>query len=202
MSTKYDIPIRNEVINHLARAYPSDLVDMTTRDFNDLFIDIENTPDDYEFQLLAIALRCDVKILLPMLYFECATHGLQSMVNMYENLQKECQLKLILGHERLSKCAYEFGVKAFNPQKACSSTACSRSRAKLYMEYLNFNSYCPPTFPVDELLEEDSAVGNEELRALICKTCSETSTTSLAAFRTNVWKNLPDIFDLGLLGRC
>ncbi len=189
--------MRNKVTNHLARVYPSNLDCMPGRNLNDLFVDHKSTPDDYEFQLLAIAQRCNVKILLPMLYFECALQCLEFILESCTRNQIRDQLTLILGHEHLSKLSFEFGVKAFATQKACISSRCSRSRTKMFMKYMDFDSYDIPTFPVVALLERGTAVGNEELRASVCSECSEKSVTSLEDFRSEVWENMPEIFDLG-----
>ncbi len=134
-----------------------------------------------------------MKILLPMLYFECAAQPLEDILKAFESndVQRQDQTNLILGHERLSKYSYQFGVKVFAPQKPCNSTTCSKARAKLFMKYVDFNSYEPPDFPIDELLEEESASGNEELRGgPFVRTAQKSPPRHWRAFRMQFWKNL------------
>lgn len=68
------------------------------------------------------------------------------------------------------------------------------------MKYLDSGVTVPPLFPGYELLEKatvEDDVDEEDLRASICKACSETSTKALEMLRTEVWNEIPETFDLG-----
>ncbi|KLO10992.1 hypothetical protein SCHPADRAFT_831748 [Schizopora paradoxa] len=71
MSTRYNASeIRTELIAHLAQIYPDTLAKYEAQRWNTLF---ERPPHDLEFHLLALARRCDAHILLPSLFYTCAS---------------------------------------------------------------------------------------------------------------------------------
>ncbi|KLO07734.1 hypothetical protein SCHPADRAFT_859799 [Schizopora paradoxa] len=109
MSTKYNFSdIRDEVTRHLQRCYPSDLSSMERRNFDDLFVDHENEAEDYDFQLLAVAQQCNMKTILPMLYFDCAASDLDLILEASEslNIPKDCFKRILRGHVMLTEYAH------------------------------------------------------------------------------------------------
>ncbi|KLO07728.1 hypothetical protein SCHPADRAFT_836207 [Schizopora paradoxa] len=195
MSTKYNYSdIRNTLARHIERAYPSDLESMESRCFEDLYEGYDNVIYDFEFQLLFAALQCNLKTILPTLYFECATSRLAIILRVAEEhyLEKQQIDLLLCGHERMIEYAHEYGIKQFVPQQSCAFMPCSRSRGQLLANYVKFSS-----LPIQHLLQKDEAVGDEELRKSICKSCSKVISENLEAFRLEIWNSIPGLFGLG-----
>ncbi len=171
LSSNYYIPcIRREVINHLEVLFPSSLAEWD-RDAEDFFHDDDLVPEDADFQLLGAAHQCDAKILLPMLYYICAEHSLDLIFKYSNKLESEIIRRIVIGRERLSKYSYEFGADALFPQETCQLDACSKVRANLLIEWMAFDQYAPPSFPMTAFQEGISGIGDEELRSHICEAC-------------------------------
>lgn len=150
MSTKYNFSyIRNAVITQAELAYPKDLNSMEKRSFSAFFRDYESIADCYEFQLLAVAVQCDLKTILPMLYVDCATAPIDVILKASNriNLGKEQTEKLLRGHEHMVEYVRRYGINQFLPQHYCSMS-CSQARGTLLQNYV----IIPPEFPIQRLL--------------------------------------------------
>ncbi|KLO07730.1 hypothetical protein SCHPADRAFT_881260 [Schizopora paradoxa] len=195
MSTKYNLSgIRNAVKNHLERVYPNDIEIMNDRDFGDLFEDYTNITLDYEFQLLVAAQRSNLKTVIPMLYFECSTAPLDTILKAVEGLRLEKQQikKFLRGHEHMEKLAYEYGIHRFAPRRYCSYP-CSSARTELLVRYMTDR----PPYPIQSLLRNEDAIENDELRAAICSTCCKAISETMKAFRLEIYNSIPGLFGLG-----
>lgn len=197
MSTKYDIPaVRREVIAQLESYLPSDLDgwdNIQTR----LYSDPDSVPKDAEFQLLAAARKFDVQSIILVLCYECAINPLEAIFESSDLLGSEDSQRVVIGRERMSKLAYEFGARTLFPQDKCSSRSCSNTRANLLIQWMNFKYYDHPPFNLFTFADGLSGIGDEVLRDKICKACSEKSSTSLEGFREEFWEHMPEVFGLG-----
>ncbi|KLO07724.1 hypothetical protein SCHPADRAFT_1001431 [Schizopora paradoxa] len=197
MSTKYDFSrIRSEVTSHLERAYPRELDAMGERNFEDLFLNYDDLSSDYDLQLLVVAEQCNLKSILPVLYLDCVTSPMDTILQASRDLRlKNHQIeKLLRGHERMVRYAHEYGIIQFAPQQYCTMS-CTKARGELLQNYV----IVPQEYPVQALLEEEVPNDDDDarLRKAICKTCAKTISASLKEFRLQVWNSIPDLFDLG-----
>ncbi|KLO07729.1 hypothetical protein SCHPADRAFT_836184 [Schizopora paradoxa] len=192
MGTKYNFSyILDEISVHTKCAYPTDLHSMGDRSFRDLLIEYK---DEDDLLLLAVAEQCDMKIILPLLYFDCAASPLENILKASKelNLRDSSFLKIIRGHEQVSSYSKQLGVVLFLPHQKCTPS-CQTARMSLLAKYLKD----PPNYPVHEILMGDELNDEEDLRASICDDCSEKSSEGVEAFRLEVWNSIPGMFELG-----
>ncbi|KLO07735.1 hypothetical protein SCHPADRAFT_945027 [Schizopora paradoxa] len=180
MSSKYNFfDVLYEVTKHLERIYPSDLDGMTNRNTDSLLVDYGFETDDYDFQLLVVAQQCNVKSLIPILYFDCATFSIDFIIRTAEalSLERSTFMRILRGRDRILYYLRQLAVKA----------------AALLAKFVDD----PPSFPINQLLEKGRRVEDEDLLSSVCEDCSEACATSLDAFRTEIWESIPGIFELG-----
>ncbi|KLO07725.1 hypothetical protein SCHPADRAFT_945017 [Schizopora paradoxa] len=196
MSTKYNFSgIRNAVTTHLEHVYPNDLCVMEDRNFSLLFEDFNAVPDDFDLQLLVAALKYDMKSVLPMLYLECSTTSLDTILKASERLEIEKQHieRILHGRERMIEYSYQYGIKRFAPKRQCSSSICSSARLELLHKYV----VKLPHNPIQALLRNDDVAILDELRESICKACSKAISATLDDFRLEIWDSIPKLYGLG-----
>ncbi|KLO07731.1 hypothetical protein SCHPADRAFT_859791 [Schizopora paradoxa] len=192
MSTKYDFPsIRDEVTSHLEPQYPTDLKLLKVRDSAHLVLDFKEEDD---FQLLVVAEQCNVKAILPLLYLDCAALPLDDILSASEavDLQRSSFLRILRGHEQLSKYTNQYGTLAFLPEQSCMRT-CQSARIKLFAKYVKD----PPKYAVHRLLLGNEPDDYENLRPSVCEICTKASSEALKAFQSEVWNAIPGMFELG-----
>ncbi len=204
MTSKYDIPIiRAEVIEHLERYYPTDISQLDKHSIKNLFpghvSKDSSNPDEFDFQLLAIALQSNVEILLPMLYYECADKRMADIFRLSKKfkLTSDVLEKIIIGREKLSTWSCYLGVRLLEPRESCNSYACSDAKASLLVEWMKAHSYDPPEFPWQALLDGIAFIGEKELRADVCGYCLDGVANSSVEVRKEFWAEIPHIFGLG-----
>ncbi|KLO07721.1 hypothetical protein SCHPADRAFT_1001428 [Schizopora paradoxa] len=196
MSTKYDIPsIRAQVIKHLQRYYPVHASERFKASDVNLFD--EDAPDDYDFRLLAVAQQCNVRRLLPMLYYECASSSLPSIFKSSDNLDKETLQKILIGREKLLKLSYDFGILVLFPGEDCATAACFRMRRQMISTWTKI--YTPNNndrqLPIDAISQGLLVMTDRDVA--VCYECFQKSARARADFKYQFWEKLPSIFGLG-----
>ena len=170
---------------------------MEKRSFSAFFRDYESIDGGYEFQMLAVAVQCDLKTILPMLYVDCATAPIDVILKASNriNLGKEQTEKLLRGHEHMIDYVRRYGINQFLPQHYCSM-ACSQARGTLLQNYV----IIPPEFPIQRLLQNLGPHPDDDDptdREAVCKSCTKLICEGLEGFRREIWESIPRLFDLG-----
>ncbi|KLO06826.1 hypothetical protein SCHPADRAFT_1002110 [Schizopora paradoxa] len=197
MSTKYDIPsVRTQVIKRLENYYPNDIAKAFETPAEVLFDD--DVPDDCDFQLLAVAHRCNVRRILPMLYYKCAIRDLQFILKSSDDLEKEVLHKILVGRERLLRLSYDFGVLLLFPSGKCDSNACSDMRRVMIELYTKTasNGQPPQSFPIEAVSSDLMGMDYDQKFCAACDRCARRSTGVREEFKKNFWDDLPNIFGL------
>lgn len=132
-----------------------------------------------------------------MLCYECAIESLELILEYSSLLETEDFKRIVVGRERLSKYSYEFAEIALSPQERCHSEECSKTRVKMLIKWMKFDSYDPPRFALDACLDGLGGIGDTEDRERLCLVCLHDSQDALKDFQNTVWTNLPGIFQLG-----
>lgn len=194
MSTKYNaLEIRSELVNHLAQIYPDNLLAYENSKKNEMF---DAPPPDLDFHLLSVARECDARILLPALFYACASQPLSLILDSSEIIEKDDYNTILLGREKMMKYAYEIATMALLPGKKCRSTECAALRTSSITGHIDYGTHNPPPFTLhvsnDGVLPTDAAV-----RANLCSACVKNYRDSLRTNRQQFWRDLPSIFDLG-----
>lgn len=158
-----------------------------------LFDEKHDTPNDFKFQLLAAAIRFDVKHILPILFYECSIEPWETIFESARILEAEDYRKIIRGRERLSSGLYKFGKYVLNPHEPCQSDVCSRTRMKLFSDWLDFK-YTHRLYPLDACVDGLYGLGGQEELAKLCQACLNKTPSMVRYFEGIVWDALPEIF--------
>lgn len=196
MSTKYDIPsIRAQVIKHLQRYYPVHAC--ATFEASDVNLLDEEAPDDYDFQLLAVAQQCNVRRILPMLYYKCASNPLPTIFKSSDNLDKETLQKILIGREKLLKLSYDFGILMLFPGEDCANAACFRMRRQMISTWTKIyaRNNDDRQLPIDAISQGLLVMADRDVA--VCSQCFQKSARARSTFKYQFWDELPSIFGLG-----
>ncbi|KLO07733.1 hypothetical protein SCHPADRAFT_1001440 [Schizopora paradoxa] len=192
MGTKYNFShILDEISLHIKLAYPTDLDSMVERTYEELFVCYDNNND---FQLLLVAEQCDMKILLPMLYFDCADSSLSTILEESKDLDlpNSILLKILRGYEKISRYATQRGIRSFSPHRKCT-LSCQTARMELFANYTEN----PPYFSVHDLLQRNPIKVDKNLRLSVCENCEKASFDASEDLRLEIWNAIPSMFELG-----
>lgn len=135
MSTKYNTrSIRNEIVEHLKAFYPSSLEkfdELKTKTSRILFALSSN---DQDFQLLALARKCEANNVLPALFFACSQKPLQEILVSHNIISQEDLGAIIVGRDTLLKGAYQAATLAWSQpyrETICCNERCLAERRVL-----------------------------------------------------------------------
>ncbi|KLO06824.1 hypothetical protein SCHPADRAFT_945787 [Schizopora paradoxa] len=197
MSTKYDIPsVRTQVIKRLENYYPNEIVKVFEILAEALFD--EDVPDDCDFQLLAVAHKCNILRLLPMLFYKCAARSLRTILKYSDNLEKEILHKILIGREYMLQLSNDFGALLLFPNVKCDSTNCMDTRRAMIEVWGRSSDEYPRLLPIEVIvvgLRLMGAKGNEG-NLNCCAGCREKSASARSKFKEDFWEDLPNIFGL------
>ncbi|KLO06258.1 hypothetical protein SCHPADRAFT_838281 [Schizopora paradoxa] len=198
MSTKYDIPsIRTQVIKHLEKYYPVRLSETFQTSDRGLFD--KDAPVDYDFQLLAVAQQCNVRRLLPMMYYKCASRCVQRIFMSSDNFDKDTLQRILTGREILLKLSYDFGIVVCFPDEGCASEACWKARRTMIRVWTNVPAPNNNArfLPIDAIFDGLRVMLNQKKYPYICDSCFKKSAEARENFKDVFWADLPHIFGLG-----
>ncbi|KLO06823.1 hypothetical protein SCHPADRAFT_945786 [Schizopora paradoxa] len=198
MSTKYDIPtLRTHVINQLEKYFPVHVERAIEEEGTNEPLFEPGVSKDCDLQLLAVAQRCNVRRLLPMLYYKCAISKLRFILASSDNLEKDVLHKIIIGRERLVELSYDFGVLFLFPSEQCKSEICPQMRRGLIEIWTRTSDLGPRRFPIFMISKTFTSVMNDHLLKFACEICAQKSARAREEFKTKFWDELPKIFGLG-----
>ncbi|KLO07720.1 hypothetical protein SCHPADRAFT_983228 [Schizopora paradoxa] len=199
MSTKYDFQaIRREVIQHLSLYYtthPESAPHMRLL----VFAEDQDASKDANFRLLAAARRCNVRSILPMLFYVCSIEPLDTIFEQSNQLNPEDFKRLISGRETLITRIKNFGRTMLQPCMKCGNDLCFDTRARMHLRWINCE-YTPNVFPLGAISGGIKGMGKSEEYPQLCRTCVDESSVRLHFFRTGFCGGLPRIFNLGNWG--
>ncbi|KLO06811.1 hypothetical protein SCHPADRAFT_860929 [Schizopora paradoxa] len=192
MCTKYDAhKVRDDLVDHLSQIYPN-----TLSAYDDIMASkkFKSTRVDRDFHLLAIAKQIDARIVLPTVFYACATQPLSVIMQSSSIIEQGDYDTIISGREKITKHSYKVATLLLLPEKKCQrrNTECEILRTSSLLNYVDFKTDEPPPFP----LQAPSDGALPEARADLCKACVKNYLNSLKSSRKSFWDRLPSFFDL------
>ncbi len=200
MGIKYDVrTIRNEeIVEHLTPFYPDTLEEFDAlEESNSLFSD---SSSDKDFRLLALARKCEAHILLPLLFFFCATKPLQEIFAASSIVTQEDLRAIIVGRESLMKDANQaeqstnlevLGLRGGE----CFDETCFSHRRDWVEITLTIGLDRSPPFPL--LLPPGDSLDRTDDNSYMCKSCQKLNHKQAREIRQRAWDKLPNTFGLG-----
>lgn len=194
MSAKYDFcDIRSEIVQHLMHHFPDNFVDFEKEKEKTLF---NEPPANYPFRLLSVVRKLDAPILLPSMFYCCATQPLRSIFESQKMLTQLDFETVLSGRERMVKFSYENGMATLLTTGYCKSPRCFKDKLSIFIRHFEGITYNdPPLFPLRLFPQGIFAVGGGENEE-ICNTCIERYNAGLKSIRESFWTDLPVVFDL------
>ncbi|KLO06111.1 hypothetical protein SCHPADRAFT_946373 [Schizopora paradoxa] len=203
LSTKYDVPsIRSEVVKHLLRHYPTSLTDFDAVDDNahDLF---GRKRLDCHFDLLRAALKADVDILLPGLYYACTAFSISDIFDKEAHTLDLGTLKVLLvGARRLESAIRSLlllildGVTSSSRASICpgaSAAAAGGSQCKIHRRKRSFAM--SSMFNTTRLVEVKGKDVVEHCLKNGCEACRASIAAGIDDARTALWGRMPGVFE-------
>lgn len=195
MSIKYDASeIRSELTGYLARFYPDTLEAFDKEKSRNIFSD---KPAGQEFYLLRSAkYSLNAPILLPALFYACASHPLWTIFEFAHLLNKEDVNIITAGREKMLKYAYEVATSLFYTKGARCYSDCYISKTTLLKRYIDFTTYDHPPFPL-QITTDGALAIDVPTSANLCGPCGASYRDSVKEIRDSFWLDLPNMFELG-----
>lgn len=198
MSIKYDASeIRSELTGYLARFYPDTLEAFDKEKSGGVFID--KTPAQ-DFCLVRLAGKggLDAPILLPALFYACASQPLWTIFQFSHLLHKDDVNIIIAGREKMLKFNYEVATSLFYKHDdglRCFSE-CAKSKATLLKRYIDPTSSDHPPFPL-QITQDGALAVDVPTSTHLCGPCGVSYRELVKSIRMRFWLNLPNVFHLG-----
>ncbi len=191
LSTRYDFrDIRKDVVIQLSKQYPLDLQAFDSVDdfFSPLF---GWTRWCCHFPLLVAAVKADVDVLLPTLYFPCSELSIDEILDEADSMTQECIHTLIKG-----RIYSDNGLNALvaglpdDVMEVVGSGECSRNEPCLRnARYKSLSELANPKFSTIQ----GSRVVAQHLSP-VCANCSSSVTKAIDNKRAQIWANVPSYF--------
>ncbi|KAH8119631.1 hypothetical protein DFH11DRAFT_1783342, partial [Phellopilus nigrolimitatus] len=193
LSTKYAVDnIRKEVIDHLAMVYPSTLAECDAVHEGKMASVLFRPFRQHDFALLSLARACSADILLPALFYECASHSVDTILDYKPDgswpgwIGNDLGVCLAGRHKLLvaiRETVFKF-LDAPSPTDCVSSrSSCFTAKQTRYVENYMFFTINPAVF-------------RRELIKILCSSCQSALKSSLEEGRNELWKKLPEFFGL------
>ncbi|KLO07211.1 hypothetical protein SCHPADRAFT_945460 [Schizopora paradoxa] len=191
ISSKYDFnEIRRDVIAHLASLFPSTFEKYKASDYH------TQTPcAESLFNLIVVAHRCEVQIILPVLYYLCATFPLVTTVHMLPTLPTDFMKNFLLGRDWLCGVSQRIvqysspAVRIMDRFRVCRVARCVDKFRDALSELLK--EYTWHILFVFDFPENGILNGVDPELHGICGGCATHYRNMLDSIKEDAWNQLP-----------
>ncbi|KLO05410.1 hypothetical protein SCHPADRAFT_862430 [Schizopora paradoxa] len=195
ISSKYDF----QDIRAIVKQYLESLFPDTLKKYKDSKIHKREYPSDHLFELIALARRCEVPMILPTLYYLCARLPMEKLVVHLDNLPKDVSKALLLGRTWMSEnpAFYLIGHSLqYRKVGGEHSAICKSSRClEEFRSHLsNFPGGRSGFVSIFDIPDRGVLDGVDMKHSKICEDCADTYVKSVGTSKQRAWNVLSSKF--------